>query len=57
MIKLAIIFFVISLGAGLLGFTNIAAGAAGIAKIFFYIAVTIFLIVLVFGVLLGVMVF
>lgn len=57
MIKLAIIFFVISLGAGLLGFTNIAAGAAGIAKVFFYIAVTIFLIVLVFGVLLGVMVF
>ena len=57
MIKLAIIFFVISLGAGLVGFTNIAAGAAGIAKIFFYIAVTIFLIVLVFGVLLGVMVF
>lgn len=57
MIKLAIIFFVISLCAGLLGFTNIAAGAAGIAKVFFYIAVTIFLIVLVFGVLLGVMVF
>jgi len=57
MIKLAIIFFIISLVAGLFGFTNIAAGAAGIAKILFFIAITIFLIVLIFGVLLGVLVF
>ena len=57
MIKLAIIFFIISLVAGVLGFTNIAAGAAGIAKILFFIAITIFLIVLVFGVMLGVLVF
>ena len=56
MIKLAIIFFIISLIAGLLGFTEISAGAAGIAKILFFIAVTIFLIVLIFGVLLGVLV-
>ena len=56
MIKLAIIFFVISLVAGLLGFTNIAAGAAGIAKILFFIALTIFLIVLIFGVMLGLLV-
>lgn len=57
MIKLAIIFFIISLVAGVLGFTNIAAGAAGIAKILFFIALTIFLIVLIFGVLLGLLVF
>lgn len=57
MIKLAIILFIISLIAGLLGFTKIAAGAAGIAKILFFIAITIFLIVLIFGVLLGVLVF
>ncbi|HXE40965.1 MAG TPA: DUF1328 domain-containing protein [Azonexus sp.] len=57
MIKLAIIFFIISLVAGLLGFTNIAAGAAGIAKILFFIALTIFLIVLIFGVMLGLLVF
>lgn len=57
MIKWAIIFFVISLVAGVFGFTNIAAGARGIAKVLFFIALTIFLIVLVFGVLLGVMVF
>jgi len=56
MIKLAIIFFIISLIAGLFGFTNIAAGAAGISKILFFIAITIFLIVLIFGVLLGVLV-
>jgi uncharacterized membrane protein YtjA (UPF0391 family) len=57
MIKLAIILFIISVVAGLLGFTKIAAGAAGMAKIFFFIALTLFLIVLVFGVLLGMLVF
>lgn len=57
MLKLAIIFFIVSVIAGFFGFTNIAAGAKGIAKILFFIALTIFLIVLVFGVLLGVMVF
>lgn len=57
MIKWAIIFFVISLIAGVFGFTNIAAGARGIAKVLFFIALTIFLVVLVFGVLLGVLVF
>jgi uncharacterized membrane protein YtjA (UPF0391 family) len=57
MIKWAIIFFIISLVAGVLGFTNVAAGARGIAKILFFIALVIFLIVLIFGVLLGVLVF
>jgi uncharacterized membrane protein YtjA (UPF0391 family) len=57
MIKWAIIFFVISLIAGFFGFTGVAAGARGIAKILFFIAVVIFLIILVFGVLLGVLAF
>lgn len=57
MLKLAILFFLISLVAGVLGFTNVASGAASISKVLFFIAVTIFLIVLVFGVLLGVLVF
>jgi uncharacterized membrane protein YtjA (UPF0391 family) len=35
MIKWAIIFFVISLIAGFFGFTNVAAGARGIAKALF----------------------
>ena len=56
MLKLAIIFFIISLIAGLFGFTGIASGARGIAKVLFFIAITIFLIVLIFGVFLGVLV-
>ena len=57
MIKLAIILFLVSVVAGVLGFTQIASGAAALAKVLFVIAVTIFLIVLVFGVLLGTLVF
>ena len=57
MLKWAIIFFVISVIAGVFGFTNIAAGARGISKVLFFIALAIFLIVLVFGVLFGVLVF
>lgn len=57
MIKWALIFFIISLIAGFFGFTNIAAGTREIAKVLFFIALTIFLVVLVFGVILGVLVF
>jgi uncharacterized membrane protein YtjA (UPF0391 family) len=57
MIKLALIFFVISLIAGVLGFTGVAAGFRTAAKVLFFIALTIFLVVLVFGVMLGMLVF
>ena len=57
MIKWAIIFFVISLIAGFFGFTGVASGARTIAKVLFFIAIVIFLIVLIFGVLLGKLVF
>jgi uncharacterized membrane protein YtjA (UPF0391 family) len=57
MIKWASIFFVISLIAGFFGFTDVAAGARGIAKVLFFIAIVIFLIVLIFGVMLGKLVF
>ncbi len=57
MLKLAIIFFVISLVAGFFGFTNVAVGAKSIAKVLFFIALAIFLVVLIFGVLLGVLIF
>jgi uncharacterized membrane protein YtjA (UPF0391 family) len=57
MIKWAVIFFIVSLIAGFFGFTDVAAGARGIAKILFFIALAIFLVVLIFGVLLGVLVF
>jgi uncharacterized membrane protein YtjA (UPF0391 family) len=57
MIKWAIIFFIISLLAGFFGFSGVAEGSRTIAKILFYIALAIFLIVLVFGVMLGMLVF
>jgi uncharacterized membrane protein YtjA (UPF0391 family) len=57
MLKLAILFFAISVIAGLAGFSNIAAGTRGIAKIFFFIALAIFLLIIIFGVMLGMLVF
>ena len=57
MLKWAIIFLIISLVAGFLGFTDVAAGARGIAKILFFIFIAIFLVILIFGVLLGKLVF
>ena len=57
MLKWAIVFFIISLVAGFFGFTNVASGARTIAKVLFFIALAIFLIILVFGVMLGMLVF
>jgi uncharacterized membrane protein YtjA (UPF0391 family) len=57
MIKWAIIFFVISVVAGFFGFTGVASGARSIAKFLFVVALVIFLIVLIFGVMLGKLVF
>jgi uncharacterized membrane protein YtjA (UPF0391 family) len=56
-LKWAVIFFIISLVAGLFGFTNIASGARTVAKVLFFIALAIFLVILVFGVMLGMLVF
>jgi uncharacterized membrane protein YtjA (UPF0391 family) len=57
MLKWALIFFVISLIAGFLGFTGVASTTRTVAKVLFFIALAIFLIVLVFGVFLGMLVF
>ena len=57
MIKWAIIFLVISLITGWLGFSGVSAGAATISKVLFGIALVIFLVILVFGLILGVLVF
>ena len=57
MIKWAIIFFVISVIAGFFGFTGVASGARRIAKVLFFLAVIAFLVVLVFGVMLGKLLF
>jgi len=53
MLKWAIIFLVISLIAGALGFSGVAAGSERISKILFAIFFALFLIVLVFGLLAG----
>jgi uncharacterized membrane protein YtjA (UPF0391 family) len=50
MLKWAAIFFLISIAAGLLGFTGVAGAAAGIAKILFFIFLAIFITVLVLGI-------
>jgi uncharacterized membrane protein YtjA (UPF0391 family) len=57
MLKWAVIFFLISLVAGLFGFTGVASGARSIAKVLFVLALAIFLVVLIFGVFLGTLVF
>jgi len=53
MLKWALIFFIIAIVAGLFGFTGVAAGAATIAKWLFFIAIAIFLVFLVIGLIAG----
>ena len=49
MIKWAFIILAIGLIAGVLGFAGIAGAAIGIAKILFFIAIGVFLLMLVLG--------
>ena len=49
MLRWAVIFFVVALVAGVLGFGGIAAGASEIAQILFYIFLVVFLVTLVMG--------
>ena len=53
MLKWALFFFIISISAALFGFTGIAAAAAGIAKILFFIFLVICVIFLVLGLMAG----
>jgi uncharacterized membrane protein YtjA (UPF0391 family) len=53
MLKWALIFFLVSLVAGLFGFTGIAGGALTIAKVLFFIFIAIFVILLVMGLMAG----
>lgn len=57
MLKLALIFLVISLVAGLLGFTGIAQGARRIALFIFVLALIVFVILLVVGLMAGAVLF
>lgn len=51
MLRYALIFFIVALVAALFGFTGIAAGAAGIAKILFFAFLIIAGVALVMGLL------
>ncbi len=49
MLRWALIFFVIAIVAGIMGFAGIMVAAAGIAKLLFYLFLVLFLISLVMG--------
>lgn len=49
MLYYALVFFVLALVAGLLGFGGIASASVGIAKILFFIFIVLFLLSAVFG--------
>jgi uncharacterized membrane protein YtjA (UPF0391 family) len=51
MLRWALIFLVVALLAGVLGFAGIMVSAAGIAKLLFYLFVALFVISLVSGLL------
>jgi len=48
-LKWALIFLVVSIIAGLFGFTGISAASADIARFLFYVFVAIFLVLLILG--------
>ncbi len=53
MLRWALIFFIVSLIAGLFGFTGIAQGARSIAKTLFFIAIALFVIFLILAFAVG----
>jgi len=53
MLKWALFFLVVSLIAGLFGFTGISVASAGIAKILFFIFIVVFLVFLVLALTAG----
>ncbi|WP_203309214.1 MULTISPECIES: DUF1328 family protein [Sphingomonas] len=53
MLKLALIFLVVGVLLGVLGFGGIGGAFIGIAKILFFIALALFLIFLVLGLIAG----
>lgn len=53
MLRWALFFFVVSVIAGIFGFTGISVAAAGVARVLFYIAVAVFLIFLVIALAAG----
>ncbi len=48
-LKWGLIFFLVSIVAGILGFTGISAASADVARFLFYVFVAIFLVLLILG--------
>ena len=53
MLRWALIFFLISILAGALGFTGIAVGAAAAARVLFFLAISLFAVFLIAGLVVG----
>jgi len=53
MLRLALFFLVVSIVAAIFGFGGIAAASADIARILFYIAIVVFIVLLVAGLMVG----
>ncbi len=53
MLKWAVIFLVVGLVLGLLGFGGIGGAFVGIAKVLFFVAIAIFAVLLVLGLIAG----
>jgi uncharacterized membrane protein YtjA (UPF0391 family) len=49
MLRYAVVFLIVALVAGLLGFTGIAAGAVQIAKVLFFVFLLLFVASLILG--------
>jgi len=49
MLRWSLIFLVVALVAALFGFTGIAASAAGISKVLFFIFIVLFLVAVILG--------
>lgn len=49
MLRWSVIFFVIAIIAAIFGFGGIAEGAASIAKVLFFIFLTLFVVAILFG--------
>ena len=48
-LRWALVFFLVSIVAGVLGFTDISAASADVARFLFYVFVVIFLVLLILG--------
>jgi uncharacterized membrane protein YtjA (UPF0391 family) len=53
MLRLALFFLVVSIIAAVFGFSGIAAATADIARILFFIAIVVFVVLLIAGLMLG----